>query len=239
MGSACVSRAGYGVLAIAEFHCAGDHTKSLFRRDAKTSTRNMRANGHLPQREKIDMSYLDLLKLASPELIVVVTALVVLAIGLTSRRAALVCPLIAALGLVLAIGAVLMLPANVTLFGGMLVVTPLTSLFKIICLAIAFFTVCLAPSEKSLRNQGEYLAILLLAPPRHFICGRPTPIKARLSRVRRLSRQARKSPHSSRLGKSFSSASPRYMATPRGMRWLPAGRPYSLRWPRCRSCWAI
>ncbi len=135
----------------------------MFRWDAKTSTRNTRANGHLPQREKIDMSYLDLLKLALPELIVVVTSLVVLAIGLTSRRAASVCPFVAALGLVLAIGAVLLLPFNVTLFGGMLVVTPLTSLFKIICIAIAFFTVCLAPSEKSLPNQGEYLAILLLA----------------------------------------------------------------------------
>src|SRR5205814_8371880 len=106
---------------------------------------------------------LELLKFASPELIVVVTALVVLAIGLTSRRAVSVCPLIAGLGLVLAIGAVLMLPPNVTLFGGMLVITPLTSLFKIICIAIAFFTVCLAPSEKSLRNRSEYLAILLLA----------------------------------------------------------------------------
>jgi len=45
----------------------------------------------------------------------------------------------------------------------MLVITPLTSLFKIICLALAFFTVCLVRSEKSLRHPGEYLAIILLA----------------------------------------------------------------------------
>src|SRR5438874_4713274 len=132
------------------------------------------------------MSYLELLKLASPEAIVVITALVVLTIGLTtgreaagatvstarptgnagsrsSTRSAALCAFVAALGLVLAIGAVLLLLFNVTLFGGMLVVTPLTSLFKIICIAIAVFTVCLAPSEKSLRNQGEYLAIILLA----------------------------------------------------------------------------
>jgi len=43
------------------------------------------------------------------------------------------------------------------------VITPLTSLFKIICLALAFFTVLLARSDRSSRNPGEYLAMLLLA----------------------------------------------------------------------------
>jgi NADH-quinone oxidoreductase subunit N len=130
------------------------------------------------------MSYLELLKFASPEVIVVTTALVVLVIGLTGNRATVVtgvspakrptnttgtgttidsCLFIAVLGLAAAIGAVLMLPRNASLFGGMLVITPLTSLFKIICLALAFFTVCLVRSEKSLRHQGEYLALLLLA----------------------------------------------------------------------------
>jgi NADH-quinone oxidoreductase subunit N len=131
------------------------------------------------------MSYLELLNLASPEAVVVISALVVLAIGLTSRRATVVagvspakppptraastaaavgwCSLVAALGLAIAMAAVLMLPRDANLFGGMLVITPLTSLFKIICLALAFFTVCLVQSEKALRHQGEYLAILLLA----------------------------------------------------------------------------
>lgn len=130
------------------------------------------------------ISYLELLKLASPEAIVVISALVVLAIGLATRRATVVagvspakaptraaatgaatgaCALVAALGIVIAIAAVLMLPRDTSLFGGMLVITPLTSLFKIICLALAFFTVCLVASEKSLRHPGEYLAIVLLA----------------------------------------------------------------------------
>jgi NADH-quinone oxidoreductase subunit N len=136
------------------------------------------------------MSYLDLLKFASPEGIVVVTALVVLAIGLirwgengasreaatwtgspsgservtpSSRRSSAFCSLVAALGLAVAVGAVLMLPRNATLFGGMLVITPLTSLFKIICIVLAFFTVMLVRSDRSSRNQGEYLAMLLLA----------------------------------------------------------------------------
>jgi NADH-quinone oxidoreductase subunit N len=140
------------------------------------------------------MSYLELLKLASPEAIVVVTALVVLAIGLasggrtkagvsparpggsaagtpkdvreqpaTSTGATALCAFVAALGLFVAIGAVLMLPKNATLFGGMLVISPLNSLFKIICLTLAFFTILLTRSAKPLRNPGEYLAILLLA----------------------------------------------------------------------------
>jgi NADH-quinone oxidoreductase subunit N len=109
------------------------------------------------------MSYLELIKLASPEAVVVITALVVLAVGLTSRRTATICSIIAVFGLAGAIGAVLMLPRNANLFGGMLVITPLTSLFKIICLALAFFTICLVRSEKSLRHPGEYLAIILLA----------------------------------------------------------------------------
>ncbi len=122
------------------------------------------------------MSYLDLLKLASPEAIVTVTALVVLAIGLirwgeaemplrlgASRRTSALCSLVAALGLAFAVGAVLTLPQQAALFGGMLVITPLTSLFKIICIALAFFTVLLASGNDSLRNHGEYLAIILLA----------------------------------------------------------------------------
>jgi NADH-quinone oxidoreductase subunit N len=64
---------------------------------------------------------------------------------------------------VVAIGAVLFLPRNATLFGGMLVISPLTSLFKIICLALAFFTVLLTQAEKAPRHSGEYLALVLLA----------------------------------------------------------------------------
>jgi NADH-quinone oxidoreductase subunit N len=130
------------------------------------------------------VSYLEMLKLASPETIVVITALAVLSIGLVTGRvkstatvstakpaqstndtstARGICSAIAALGLAVAIGTVLMLPRNATLFGGMLVITPLTSLFKIICIALAFFTVLLTTSEKSLRHPGEYLALVLFA----------------------------------------------------------------------------
>ena len=108
------------------------------------------------------MSYLELLKFAAPEAVVVVTALAVLTVGLTSTRALILSPIIAVLGLTAAIAAIIMLPQHANLFGGMLVISPINSLFKIICLALALVTVPLAGSEKSLRNPGEYLALLLL-----------------------------------------------------------------------------
>src|SRR6267378_3589079 len=128
------------------------------------------------------MSYLDLLKLAAPEAIVTLTALVVLVIGLTTSRGTVVagvsvampkpaaagtaaatrfCMLVGALGLIIAIEAIVLLPSHANLFHGMLVISPLNSLFQIICLVLAFFTVLLASRE--IPNYGEYLAIVLLA----------------------------------------------------------------------------
>ena len=109
------------------------------------------------------MSYLELLKLASPEAVVVLTALVVLALGLASERTRGLCSGVAAAGLLFAIAALLLLPQHATRFHGMLVISPLTSLFKIICLVLAFFTVILARTDLSSRNRGEYLALVLLA----------------------------------------------------------------------------
>ncbi|MBA2585738.1 MAG: NADH-quinone oxidoreductase subunit N [Chthoniobacterales bacterium] len=111
----------------------------------------------------MDMNYLELLKLASPEAIVVATALAVLAVGLTSKNAPVLCSTVGVLGLILAAAEVFMLPFNATLFHGMLVISPLASLFKVICLTLAFFTVILARSDRSSRHHGEYLALLLLA----------------------------------------------------------------------------
>src|SRR5436305_9937119 len=128
------------------------------------------------------MSYLDLLKLAAPEAIVTLTAVVVLVIGLTTNRGTVVagvsaampqpaaagaaaatwfCTLVGALGLVIAIEAIVLLPSHANLFHGMLVISPLNSLFQIVCLILGFFTVLLAPRE--IPNYGEYLAIVLLA----------------------------------------------------------------------------
>src|SRR6202011_2485427 len=86
----------------------------------------------------------------------------VFAIGLQKFNSKTICSFMTAAGVAIAAVAVLMLPRHATLFGGMLVISPLNTLFKIICLALAFVTVPLAASEKSLRNSGEFLAMLLL-----------------------------------------------------------------------------
>jgi len=108
------------------------------------------------------MSYLELLRLAAPEAIIILVALAVLTIGLASDRSRNLSAVMAAAGIALAIFATSRLPDHANLFGGMLVISPLNSLFKIICLVLAFVTVPLVASENNLRNPGEYLAMLLL-----------------------------------------------------------------------------
>ncbi len=108
------------------------------------------------------MIYLDLVRLALPEIILVVTALTVLSIGLARKRMLGICSGMAAAGLLFASAAVLQLPPHALLFHGMIVISPLNSFFKIVCLALAFFTVILAQSKRSLPNDGEFLALILL-----------------------------------------------------------------------------
>ncbi|MBA3962452.1 MAG: NADH-quinone oxidoreductase subunit N [Chthoniobacterales bacterium] len=108
------------------------------------------------------MNYLELVRLALPEIILTVSALAVLAIGLVNNRVPGFCSGLAAAGLLFAAAAVLQLPPQAVLSQGMLVVSPLNSLFQIVCLALAFFTVIVARPER-LANSGEYLALVLLA----------------------------------------------------------------------------
>src|SRR5947209_3140712 len=108
------------------------------------------------------MNYYELLRLAAPEAVLVATTLAVLALGLLKERAAGVCCGIARAGILFSASAVLLLPAQASLFNGMLVISPLSSLFKIVCLALAFFTAILA-RQLTTRHRGEYLALLLLA----------------------------------------------------------------------------
>ena len=110
------------------------------------------------------MSYLELLKLVSPETVVAFTALAVLGVQLAWPRGRSLCGTIASAGLLLAIGAVaFVLPARQTLLGEMIVVDPLTSLFKIVCLALACVTVLLARPSDFTKHEGEFLALLLFA----------------------------------------------------------------------------
>ena len=109
------------------------------------------------------MNYLGLLKLVSPEAILALTALVVLALGLARTGIRLLCPLAAVAGLICAAAAIFALPGHASLPHGMLMIDPLTSMFKVICLALALFTVLSAAGNPGRANSGEYLAMILLA----------------------------------------------------------------------------
>ncbi len=115
------------------------------------------------------MSYLNLLKLALPETIVVLAALVVLAIDLTSMRGLetryrfIIGGLIACVGCAAAIAWMVVMPAHENAFAGMLVVDPLTQLVKICLLALTVFTVLISIESNFTTHVGEYLALILFA----------------------------------------------------------------------------
>ena len=123
------------------------------------------------------MNYLELLQFAAPEAIVAVTALVVLTVGLIRGRRATgatlsiagsgiagdtaaappmgICTAVAALGLALGVAVVMWLPQHATFVHGMLVISPLNSLFKVIVLLLAFLTILLARAEHSLPSRAQ------------------------------------------------------------------------------------
>src|SRR6266705_2848282 len=115
------------------------------------------------------MSYLELLKLAAPETLVVVAALVVLAVDLTTMRELdarvrlIIGGMIGGVGCVAAILWMLVMPAHANAFGGMLVVDPLTQFVKISLLVLTLFTVLLSVESNFTTHVGEYLALILLA----------------------------------------------------------------------------
>lgn len=110
------------------------------------------------------MSYHDLLIGSSPEIVLVLTALAVLALGLTRGAAGRVALAMAAIGVLVAVAAVAWsLHQRVNLEHGMLVLGPLNALLEVVCLLLAFFSLLLTPAEISLRNRGEYLVLFLFA----------------------------------------------------------------------------
>jgi NADH-quinone oxidoreductase subunit N len=115
------------------------------------------------------MNYFELLKLAVPETIIVLTALLVLAVdvvtmrGLELRFRFIVGGLIACVGCVGAIAWILISHASANAFGGMLVVDPLTQFVKIALLALTVFTILLSIDSDFTVHVGEYLALILLA----------------------------------------------------------------------------
>jgi NADH-quinone oxidoreductase subunit N len=112
------------------------------------------------------MKELELLKLAAPEAALTVTVLAVLAVQMVRQGHAkghILPGIVSSLGLVIAMFFTAGLPAHATMFGGMIVSSPLNTLFKLVCLALALFTVLIAQKKCPLRHVGEYHALILLA----------------------------------------------------------------------------
>jgi NADH-quinone oxidoreductase subunit N len=115
------------------------------------------------------MSYLELLRLAVPETIIVITALAALVVDLTTMRGVetrarfIVGAMISIVGCIAAILWMIVMPGHANALGGMLVVEPLTHFVKIGLLALTAFTVLLSIDSDFTEHVGEYLALILLA----------------------------------------------------------------------------
>jgi NADH-quinone oxidoreductase subunit N len=115
------------------------------------------------------MSYLQLLQLAAPEIIILVTALVVVAADLLAMRdletdfRLAIGAMISVVGCLVSIGWMTALPEQANFQEGMLVVDPLTQLVKTGLLALTIFTVLLSIGTNFTVHIGEYFALILLA----------------------------------------------------------------------------
>ena len=115
------------------------------------------------------MSYLELVRLAAPETIVVLTALAVLAAdllalqGLEPKFRLAINAMISSLGCLVAIGWMLALPQHGNLADGVFVADPLTQLLKIALLALTIFSLLLAADISFTGHVGEYFALILLS----------------------------------------------------------------------------
>lgn len=116
-----------------------------------------------------DFRYLDVLKLAMPETIVVITALMVLFIDLAGMRSVdrqvrrMVATAVSCAGCFGAIAWSLMLSEPGTVGAGIVVANPLTQLVKAALLGLTIFTALVSIDADFTDHVGEYFALLLLA----------------------------------------------------------------------------
>ncbi len=115
------------------------------------------------------INYAELLRLALPQVIIVATALIVMAIDLlilrrrgTKLRFA-VAATLASLGCIAAIARIVLAPAQVSLLDGMLVANPLTHLVQIALLALTIFTLLVSVDSTFTEHVGEFVLLILLA----------------------------------------------------------------------------
>lgn len=115
------------------------------------------------------MSYLELLRLAAPETGIVLTALVVLTVDLTSMRGLglrmrfLVGGLLTLAGCAAAVAWMLVLPVQAPALAGMFVVNPLTQIVKVCLLGLVMAAVLVSLEAGFTRHPAEFLALLLFS----------------------------------------------------------------------------
>jgi len=115
------------------------------------------------------MNYFQIIQLAVPETIVVITVLAVLAVDMIALRGQPIEQRFSAGALMSIVGC--LLAALVTmarhesynLMDGMLVVDPQTDFLKVVLLILTVFTVLISVSGKFTEHVGEYLSLVLLA----------------------------------------------------------------------------
>jgi len=117
----------------------------------------------------IPISYSHLLQLAMPEVIVVLTALIVLAIDLlflrshSTRLRFAVAVGLASAGCIAAILRLYLAPQQANAFNGMFLANPLTNLLQLALLALTIVTLLLSADSTFTEHVGEFALLILLA----------------------------------------------------------------------------
>jgi NADH-quinone oxidoreductase subunit N len=117
----------------------------------------------------IPINYMQLLQLALPQVIVVATALLVVAVDLlalrhrTTRLRFTVAATLASLGCAAAIVRILLASAQANILDGTLIANPLTHLVQIVLLVLTIFTLLLSIDSTFTEHVGEFVLLILVA----------------------------------------------------------------------------
>ena len=115
------------------------------------------------------INYPQLLQLALPQIIVVVTAFVVMTVDLlflrkqASRVRFAVAASLAAIGCTVAIAHILLTSGQANILDGTLIANPLTHLVQIAILSLTIFTLLISVDSTFTEHVGEYVLLILLA----------------------------------------------------------------------------
>ena len=117
----------------------------------------------------IAINYAQLLQLAMPQVIVVATALIAMAIDLLALRKSVtrirfaVAATLASLGCAGAILRILLAPVQANILNGMLIANPVTHLVQIVLLVLAIFTLLISVDSTFTEHVGEFVLLILVA----------------------------------------------------------------------------